>query len=56
MGAHKGKSKTFKLVGDNIDKNIKPHDMRLDSQTKSLILRNGPYIGGHLVILFKLNF
>lgn len=27
---------TYKLVGDNIDKNIKPQDMRLDHQTKSL--------------------
>lgn len=25
-----------KLVGDNIDKNIKPQDMRIDNQTKSL--------------------
>ena len=30
------KIKTFKLVGDNIDKNVKPHDMRHDNQTKSL--------------------
>ena len=28
--------KTFKLVGDNIDKNINPQDVRLDSQTVSL--------------------
>ena len=27
---------TFKVVGDNIDKNIQPQDMRLDNQTKSL--------------------
>ena len=26
----------FKLVGDNIDKNIKPRDMRFSSQTTSL--------------------
>ena len=25
-----------KLVGDNVDKNIKPQDMRIDNQTKSL--------------------
>lgn len=29
---------TFQLVGDNIDKNISPHDVRLDSQTQSLHL------------------
>lgn len=28
--------KTFKLVMDNIDKNIKPNQMRIDKQTKSL--------------------
>ena len=28
--------KTFKLVGDNVDKNVKPSDVRVDSQTKSL--------------------
>ena len=28
--------KTFKLVGDNIDKNINPQDVRIDSQTVSL--------------------
>ena len=28
--------KTYKLVGDNIDKTIKPRDMRIDSQTRSL--------------------
>ena len=28
--------KTFKLIGDNLDKNVKPCDMRLDNQTKSL--------------------
>lgn len=27
---------TFKLVGDNIDKTIKPRDMRIDHQTQSL--------------------
>ena len=27
---------TYKLVGDNIDKNVKPRDMRIDSQTQSL--------------------
>lgn len=27
---------TYKIVGDNIDKNIKPRDMRSDHQTKSL--------------------
>ena len=27
---------TFKLVGDNIDKNVKPRDMRADHQTQSL--------------------
>ena len=27
---------SHKLVGDNIDKNIKPQDMRIDNQTKSL--------------------
>ena len=27
---------TSKLVGDNVDKNIKPQDMRIDNQTKSL--------------------
>eukprot|EP00731_Ephydatia_muelleri_P035780 Em0160g1a len=26
----------FKLIGDNIDKNIKPRDMRINNQTKSL--------------------
>ena len=29
-------SATFKLVGDNIDKTIKPRDMRIDHQTQSL--------------------
>ena len=28
--------KTYKLVLDNIDKTIKPNDMRMDNQTKSL--------------------
>ena len=28
--------KTFKLVGDNLDKNLKPSDVRVDSQTQSL--------------------
>lgn len=28
--------KTYKLVGDNIDKNIRPREMRSDHQTKSL--------------------
>lgn len=28
--------KTFKLVGDNVDKNVKPSDVRVDSQTQSL--------------------
>ncbi len=27
---------TFKIVGDNIDKNVKPRDMRSDYQTRSL--------------------
>ena len=27
---------TFKLVGDNLDKTLRPRDMRIDSQTKSL--------------------
>jgi len=27
---------TYKLVGDNLDKNVKPCDMRIDNQTKSL--------------------
>ena len=29
-------SHTFKLVGDNIDKTVKPRDMRIDNQTQSL--------------------
>ena len=28
--------KTYKLTGDNLDKNVKPTDYRVDSQTKSL--------------------
>ena len=28
--------KTFKIVGDNIDKNIRPSEMRIDTQTRSL--------------------
>ena len=28
--------KTFKLVGDNLDKTVKPREMRVDHQTKSL--------------------
>ena len=28
--------KTFKIVGDNVDKNIHPRDMRFDNQTRSL--------------------
>ena len=28
--------KTYKVVGDNLDKNVKPTDYRVDSQTKSL--------------------
>ena len=28
--------KTFKLIGDNLDKNVKPSDVRVDSQTQSL--------------------
>ncbi len=28
--------KTYKIVMDNIDKNIKPNDMRMDHQTRSL--------------------
>ena len=28
--------KTFKLTGDNLDENVKPSDVRVDSQTKSL--------------------
>lgn len=31
------KIKTFKLVGDNIDKNIKPHDMKFDQCSKQII-------------------
>jgi len=27
---------TYKLVGNNLDKNVKPCDMRIDNQTKSL--------------------
>ena len=27
---------TFKLVGDNLDKSVRPRDMRLDNQTQSL--------------------
>ena len=27
---------TYKLVGDNVDKNVKPRDMRSDNQTRSL--------------------
>lgn len=30
------KLKTFKIVGDNIDKNIRPREMRVDNQTQSL--------------------
>ena len=28
--------KTYKLVGDNIDKTVKPRDVRMDNQTRSL--------------------
>lgn len=28
--------KTYKIVGDNVDKNIQPRDMRYEHQTKSL--------------------
>ena len=27
---------TFKIIGDNLDKNVKPRDMRIDFQTRSL--------------------
>ena len=30
------KLKTYKLIGDNIDKNIQPREMRMDNQTRSL--------------------
>ena len=34
--ASEPKLKTFKLVGDNIDKNVRPREMRVDHQTRSL--------------------
>ena len=32
----RGTCARFRLVGDNIDKNVKPRDMRINSQTSSL--------------------
>ena len=34
--SHQLSISTFKLVGDNIDKNVKPRDMRAEHQTQSL--------------------
>lgn len=39
---------SFKIVGDNIDKHIKPREMRLDAQAKSLNFFNSYAVKGRI--------
>lgn len=46
--ATKGQIPSFKIVGDNIDKYVKPREMRLDAQAKSLNYFNSYAVKGRV--------